>query len=359
MAENFTFTARFEAKPGSEQRLQQALPNCVPSPVAEEGRLAYPPYFDLAEPRRAILAGRRKDNASLEYHLTTRHFKKLQQVSSGVLVRPSGADMRVDCDETPSRTVTGPKGPPRPTASSTPAVLEPALARGAGPGFGAAEPYSQSGQPIASGMSRYRARGGLQVVPGDYDPARRGSRLGEHSPPETPTALAALRGSSMPSARLLWAAAVLVEVIADDAPGDPDAALTQRDLGTGEPDRVLVPALIRVALALLECHAGHRPAEAALVSEVADLLDEATRPVARPGQQAWPGEPLTQSETRILRYLPTHLGAPEIAAELYLSANTVKTHLRHLYRKLDAHSRHEAVQRARAIGLLTGSSRRP
>ena len=61
----------------------------------------------------------------------------------------------------------------------------------------------------------------------------------------------------------------------------------------------------------------------------------------------------------MLRYLPTHLGAPEIAAELYLSANTVKTHLRHLYRKLGAHSRHEAVQRAQAIGLLTASSARP
>ena len=33
----------------------------------------------------------------------------------------------------------------------------------------------------------------------------------------------------------------------------------------------------------------------------------------------------------MLRYLPTHMGTPEIAAELFLSANTVKTHLRHLY----------------------------
>jgi LuxR family transcriptional regulator, maltose regulon positive regulatory protein len=37
------------------------------------------------------------------------------------------------------------------------------------------------------------------------------------------------------------------------------------------------------------------------------------------------------------------LSAPEIAAELCVSTNTVKTHVQHLYRKLGAHSRHEAV----------------
>ena len=79
----------------------------------------------------------------------------------------------------------------------------------------------------------------------------------------------------------------------------------------------------------------------------------------RPGAPPWPAEPLTVSETRVLRYLPTHMGTPEIAAELFLSANTVKTHLRHLYRKLGAHSRREAVQRARAIGLLTAPARLP
>jgi|HubBroStandDraft_2_1064218.scaffolds.fasta_scaffold38174_3 LuxR family maltose regulon positive regulatory protein len=70
-----------------------------------------------------------------------------------------------------------------------------------------------------------------------------------------------------------------------------------------------------------------------------------------------PGQPLTQSENRVLRYLPTHLSGREIANELCLSENTVKTHLRHLYQKLGAHSRHDAVQRARAIGLLAVSAR--
>jgi LuxR family transcriptional regulator, maltose regulon positive regulatory protein len=63
-------------------------------------------------------------------------------------------------------------------------------------------------------------------------------------------------------------------------------------------------------------------------------------------------EAITQGEARVLRYLPTHLSAREIAEELYVSMNTVKTHQRHLYAKLDAHSRAQAVERARALGLL-------
>jgi LuxR family maltose regulon positive regulatory protein len=63
-------------------------------------------------------------------------------------------------------------------------------------------------------------------------------------------------------------------------------------------------------------------------------------------------EPLLDSEVRVLRYLPTNLTAPEIASELYVSRNTVKTHMRNLYAKLGTHSRAEAVERARALGLL-------
>ena len=70
-------------------------------------------------------------------------------------------------------------------------------------------------------------------------------------------------------------------------------------------------------------------------------------------------EPLSGSETRVLRFLPTNLSMPEISGQLYLSVNTVRTHVRHVYEKLGAHSRVEAVERARALGLLAPSLRRP
>lgn len=61
---------------------------------------------------------------------------------------------------------------------------------------------------------------------------------------------------------------------------------------------------------------------------------------------------LTTAELRILQFLPTHLSLREIAERLYVSANTVKTHARSVYRKLGASSRGDAVVRARKAGLL-------
>jgi LuxR family maltose regulon positive regulatory protein len=68
-----------------------------------------------------------------------------------------------------------------------------------------------------------------------------------------------------------------------------------------------------------------------------------------------PLEPLSDSEIRVLRYLPTNLSGPEIANELYVSHNTVRTHMRHLYAKLGTHRRADTVARARALGLLAPS----
>ena len=68
-------------------------------------------------------------------------------------------------------------------------------------------------------------------------------------------------------------------------------------------------------------------------------------------------EPLSNSELRVLRYLPANLTAPEIAAELSVSQNTVKTHLRNLYAKLGTHRRADTVARARGLGLLAPRTR--
>ncbi len=68
-------------------------------------------------------------------------------------------------------------------------------------------------------------------------------------------------------------------------------------------------------------------------------------------------EPLTETEARVLRYLPTNLSKREIADELYVSVHTVRTHIKHLYAKLDVHSRGEAVEQARDFGLIPRGSR--
>lgn len=51
----------------------------------------------------------------------------------------------------------------------------------------------------------------------------------------------------------------------------------------------------------------------------------------------------------MLRYLPTHLSAPEIAAELSVSVSTVKTHMRNVFAKLGTHRRAAAVEHAREL----------
>ena len=63
-------------------------------------------------------------------------------------------------------------------------------------------------------------------------------------------------------------------------------------------------------------------------------------------------EPLTERETDVLRLLVTHLTSTEIAQRLYVSPNTTRYHIKHIYAKLGVHSRSDAVQRARELGLL-------
>jgi len=61
---------------------------------------------------------------------------------------------------------------------------------------------------------------------------------------------------------------------------------------------------------------------------------------------------LSERELQVLRYLAAMMGTEEIADTMYLSVNTVKTHVRSILRKLAASRRNEAVRRARALGIV-------
>jgi LuxR family transcriptional regulator, maltose regulon positive regulatory protein len=159
--------------------------------------------------------------------------------------------------------------------------------------------------------------------------------------------------------------ALLLEARARDALGDRAAAerALERALDITESNGVVLPFLLDPDPALLERHRRYRTAHAALISQLLDLLGTSRSAPARGSRPGWTqrlslDEELSSSETRVLRYLPTYLTAHEIADELFVSVNTVRTHLRHLYVKLGVHGRHEAVDRARALGLLAPSARR-
>ncbi len=152
--------------------------------------------------------------------------------------------------------------------------------------------------------------------------------------------------------------ALLLDALAHDALGDPKTAEddVERALDLAEPDALILPFLIAPAPDLLGRHPRHRTAHAALLANVLGVL--AGSPVR--ARRRAPGgltEELTESEIRVLRYLPSNFSAPEIAAEIFLSTSTVKTHMRHIYEKLGAHRRTEAVDRARDLGLLGPSAR--
>jgi LuxR family transcriptional regulator, maltose regulon positive regulatory protein len=166
-----------------------------------------------------------------------------------------------------------------------------------------------------------------------------------------------LEGSAGVGWRSWLVEAFLLEAIARDALGDPAAAghALEHALDLAEPDGALMWFLMHPAPRLLKCHARQRTAHAALIAQILDLLG-GNRPARPPARLRPPLEPLTKSEIRVLRYLPTHLTAPEIATELSVSTTTVKTHLRNVYAKLGAHSRAEAVASARALDLLAPSA---
>jgi LuxR family maltose regulon positive regulatory protein len=164
----------------------------------------------------------------------------------------------------------------------------------------------------------------------------------------------ALEGAA-PAPPGTWLAyAFLLEAIAQEALGDPAAAgrAVERALDLAEPDGALLAFLLHPAPGLLERHARHTARHAALIAEILRLLPARHEGPAGHGEmassraRAGPAgsalrltEPLSRSEIRVLRYMPTNLSAPEIARELSVSVHTVRTYVRHLFAKFGAHRR--------------------
>lgn len=138
----------------------------------------------------------------------------------------------------------------------------------------------------------------------------------------------------------------------DLAQGDASHAALERALAAAQPAALMGPFLARaddLAL-LLDAHVRRGTSHEGFTVLLAERM-------AQPVAQAATGRHarLTQRELSILRYLRTSMPNAEIAAELYVSVNTVKTHAAAIYRKLGVSSRRHAVHRAEALGLF-GSS---
>ena len=209
--------------------------------------------------------------------------------------------------------------------------------------------------------------GGDERASAEMRTAEAALRLAADDPQAAADALApVLDGSECGIRQVRLVTALLLEAQACDALGEQATAgrVLERALDITASSGMVLPFLLDPVPALLGRHRRYRTAHPALISQILDVLSGTTRSAPSPGgQPGWAsrgsldGE-LTDSEKRVLRYLPTHLTTHEIAAELFLSVNTVGTHRRHLYAKLGVHNRHEAVDRARALGLLAPSAGR-
>jgi LuxR family maltose regulon positive regulatory protein len=183
-------------------------------------------------------------------------------------------------------------------------------------------------------------------------------RLAQDNPRAAIAALAPVLGSSAPGSHQVWQiAAFLLEPSARDALGEREAAgrALERGLDLAEPAGLLFPFLLHPVPELFERHVRQRAAHPALIRKIISMLGGSTpaAPAASPPEQL--PEPLSQAEARVLRFLQTSLSAPEIARELYVSVNTVRTHMRHLYDS----SEPTAVWRPSIGPVLSACSRPP
>jgi len=156
-----------------------------------------------------------------------------------------------------------------------------------------------------------------------------------------------------------------LQALAWQACGDRERALDalERALVLGEPEGYLRPLLdegerMRSLIGDFRLRISGRAGAAHLSAYVERLLGEEEGEAASPPGAVPPAqpsalvEPLSERELEVLRLLNTPLSQPEIAERLYVSINTVRTHVKHVYEKLGVHARTAAVERAEELGLL-------
>jgi LuxR family maltose regulon positive regulatory protein len=139
----------------------------------------------------------------------------------------------------------------------------------------------------------------------------------------------------------------LIEILVLQALAAHDPAPLERALTLAEPEGY-VRVFIAEGTSMLQ---RLRPGSAYLRT----LLDAARRP-ARMSSPATPQtllDPLSDRELDVLRLLASELDGPSIARQLVVSLNTVRTHTKHIYTKLDVNNRRAAIRRAHQLGLLT------
>lgn len=152
---------------------------------------------------------------------------------------------------------------------------------------------------------------------------------------------------------------LLVQALAHHATGDPTAALAslERAIALGEPEgyvRVFIDEGSPMA-ALLKLAAKQRSAP----GYVRRLMAGTVTAEGRPSVEQPLIEPLSGRELEVLRLLQSDLGGPDIARELTVSLNTVRTHTRNIYAKLGVNSRRAAIRRAAELDLLSPPRNRP
>lgn len=189
------------------------------------------------------------------------------------------------------------------------------------------------------------SRGRAQLALGDLDSARRSARN-------------AASATGQQVSRYVLVDAMLLDAQIASQAGDPGRAVEMitRALDVAHGDLVLPFARAGESLAgLLARHpsvAARWPAAGPPRPPGRPPLNVASPNVPSPRRTGEAPPRLTQREQAILAYLPTSLTAGEIAGELYLSVNTVKTHLAAIYRKLGTGGRRAAVRRASELELL-------